>query len=183
MTRLALLVLVAATAGWALPGKLQRMHDELSAAESFDRSRSRTYDQVNASDHEVTEIALERDERVGDGPAWLVTIRSDGLMRFSGIRHTDRRGLHEGRTTRWQFDALAQFAVDLGFAELEHTYTGPGLEGSRVYTSVVRDGERHLVRNDSRAGPPALWAFEQAVEKLVLETSWKRLGDLDGGRR
>ncbi len=183
MSRVALLCLLLAAAPFAVPrkdpGRIQRMHAEVAARDAFDRTRSRTYDEVNASDHGITEIGLERDEPVGDGPAWLVVIRSDGLMRFSGIRHVERLGLYEGRTTRWQFDALAQFADELGFDELEHTYTGSGLAGSSVFTTVVRDGRRHVVRNDSRAGPPALWAFEQVVEKLVLETRWERLGDLD----
>ncbi len=170
---LLVLAMVSVPGATLFKGRLQRIHDEWATEKPFDRSQSRDYDEVNFAAHGLTEISLERDDLAGVGPAYAVSFSSDGAARFMGIRHGERMGFYEGTLARWQFDALAQFAESMGFRELEHTYLGTIVDQSAVFTSVVRRGERSVVRNNSRAGPPALWVFEQTIEKLMGDVDWK----------
>jgi hypothetical protein len=166
-----------------VPGRLHRMHDTIKQEHDFDRDRSRGYDQVNFTAHGITEIALERTEPAGDGVEYATFLYADGTIRFAGVRHPERVGMYVGKTTRWQFDALAQYIVALGYMDLEHTFTGSDFDRSTVFTGVVRDDVRYVVRNDSRAGPPALWAMEQVIEKLLEDATWERTGDLEDKSR
>jgi len=164
------------------PGELGQLHGSLTEGLDYDASRSRGYEQATSSAHGVSEIAIERDPGAIEGPSYTAVLSADGSIRFEGRRHPTRQGVYAGTTSRWEFDALAQFIVDAGYMGYEHTYTARVFDLSTVYTSVVYRGERHMVRHDARAGPPALWATEQILDKLLDEADWHRVGDLSDTR-
>jgi len=159
-------------------GELQQQHQALFARTPFDATRSRTHEQVVGGLHGVSLLGIERQSPAGQGPEYTAIVSSDGTIRFAGVRHPRREGVYRGEMPRWQFDALAQFVVASGYMEYEHTYQAALFDPSTVYTLVVCKGERRCVRNHARAGPPALWAFEELLDKFLEEASWERLGDL-----
>lgn len=179
MIRTLLILALVSAAVPVAAGRLQRMHEAVALEQDFDRSLSRSYDQVNFTAHGITGIAIEREQPEGGGLSYSAFLYADGTIRFAGVRHPERVGLFEGRTTRWQFDALAHYILAMDYFDLQHTYTGSDLDGSAVFTSVVRDETRKVVRNDSRAGPPELWALEQLIDKLLGDATWRRTGDLE----
>jgi hypothetical protein len=160
------------------PGELRRLHEEAALGLDYDASRSRSYEQATSSAHGVSEISIERDPGPFEGPSYTAVLSSDGAIRFVGRRHPRREGVFAGTAPRWQFDALAQFVVESGYMDYEHTYTARVFDLSTVYTSVVHRGERRVIRHDARAGPSALWAMEQILDKLLDEADWHRVGDL-----
>ena len=161
-------------AALAPAGQLKVWHDEAAEA-PFDATASRRYEVVNSGAHGVTQLGLERHATPGQGPRYVALFAADGSIRLEAASHPDRQGRFRGEIPRWKFDAVAQFALDAGYLEYEHTYQSPTFDPATVFTSLVHSGERKVVKNHARAGPPALWALEELLDKLIDEATWKRV--------
>lgn len=167
----AIVVVTLACAATAEGGEIADLHRELASREvDFDKSRS--HEQVEADDHEITEIGLERTPCFGSCPVYTVIIKSDGRVRYVGERFVSREGEHTGRVRTWSFNALAQFIRDTGYMDLEDNYSRLVTDHPTVYTTVVMNGTRKVIKNYANAGPTNLWAVEQIIDKLLLETEW-----------
>lgn len=120
----------------------------------------------------ITEIGLQRTLCYGACPIYKVVLYSDGKVHFEGKRNVKRKGQHAGVARSEEFRRLAELIVDSGFMDLEPTYARKAMDGPSVYTSVVVNGKRKVVRNYMDSAPRVLWAIEQIIDKLVLETKW-----------
>ena len=55
---------------------------------------------------------------------------------------------------------------------LKQTYAKKAMDGAGVYTSAVVNGKRKVIKNYMDSAPRSLWAIEQIIDKLVLDTKW-----------
>lgn len=153
-------------------GEVADLHRKIADADRRRFDESRSHEQVDAQDHGVTEIGLERTPCYGTCPVYTVIIKSDGTFRFKGEKYVERKGEFTGKVGRYQFIQLAQFIRDSGYTELQDTYFRAVTDNPTVYTTVVIDGKRKVVKNYANAGPTKLWAVEQLIDKLLLEAKW-----------
>jgi hypothetical protein len=120
----------------------------------------------------VTEIGLERTECFGPCPAYTVVIKRDGTVRYRGEQHAKLAGEHTGKVSQAAFRRLAAFVLEAGFADFETTYSAPVTDMPSTYTMILKDGRPKVVKDYGDAGPTKLWAIEQLIDKLLLETTW-----------
>ncbi len=153
-------------------GELTDLHRELAPGTVGDYRTSRTHDEVASTSHGITEIGIERTACFGPCPIYTFIVKSDGTFRYTGEGHVDRKGEFTGRIHRWYFNNLAQFLKDAGYGELEDAYSRRVTDHATVYTTVVLNGKRKVVRNYANAGPTKLWAIEQLIDSLLSEAAW-----------
>jgi hypothetical protein len=153
-------------------GQIAELHQKHAKADRGGPDESRSHEQVDAQDHGVTEIGLERTPCYGTCPVYTVIIESDGTFRYKGEKYVERKGEFTGKVSRYQFNQLAQFIRDSGYTDLHDTYSRAVTDNPTVYTTVVIDRKRKVVKNYANAGPTKLWAVEQLIDKLLLEATW-----------
>ena len=54
----------------------------------------------------------------------------------------------------------------------ENEYTSAITDLSTVYTSVVMNGKRKVIRNYADTGPASLRAVEQRIDKIMSAAKW-----------
>jgi hypothetical protein len=153
-------------------GELADLHERLPKDERAISRNSRDHKEVDTETTEISEIGLERTPCYGSCPVYTVIIKADGNFRYHGEHYVERKGDHTGKVSVREFNDLAQFIIDTGYMNLDHTYYRAITDQATVYTTVVMNGKRQLISNYANAGPPKLWAVEQLIDKLLLESQW-----------
>jgi hypothetical protein len=129
---------------------------------------------ANSHDAEnITEISLERTECYGICSIYTVTFYSDGRAIFEGRKYIQPLGIHHAEILPGQFRQLALAALDIGYFDLAETYAALVTDLPTVYTSIVRGGERKVVKNYGNSGPPRLWLLEEQIDIVREELRWK----------
>jgi len=162
----------------------------LSAGELFDQFRkehglpsqratnaARDFERLMGEEKEIIAIGLERTPCFGRCPAYTVIIQSYGTLRYEGKADVPRLGKHTGRVDEWQLTQLFHFAKDINFAKFDAAYHLPVTDMPSVYSMVETKQGRKIVRNYANVGPATLWAFEQLIDKLLLEAKWDAAGE------
>jgi hypothetical protein len=170
-TKLVMMV-VAGLTGQSLAGELQKLHLQLHADVKVEASQSRTMEEIQSTEHGITEIGIERTPCFGKCEVYSAVIRSDGTFHFFGQANVRHMGRHTGRVSEEDFHELARFINDTGYARLEHAYELPVTDMPTVFTMVARTDRRKVIRNYGNAGPMKLWSVEQLIDKLLLEARW-----------
>ena len=153
-------------------GEISDLHRQLAKPDPNRRDQSHGHDEVEAKNHGVTEVGLERSPCYGFCPVYTVVIKSDGTFRYKGEKYVQRVGNYTGKVSTYGFDQLAQFIKDSGYTELQDSYSHMVTDNATVYSTVVIGGKRKVIRNYANAGPTKLWAVEQLIDKLLLEATW-----------
>jgi len=122
----------------------------------------------------VSEIGIAR----GGGycfrcPAYEAIFAGDGRVRYDGNPFVQRPGVHHGHVPTYEFVWLARFILDSGYLQLPDRFEVPETDVGGVTTYVIVDGKRKGVWNQSDSGPPLVWAIEQLIDKLLLDTQWE----------
>ena len=99
-------------------------------------------------------------------------INKNGKVRYYGDKFVKKIGLNYGKISKREFRNLSKFIKESGYFNLESHYSIPVSDGQYVFTMVVFNGKRKIVKNYFNSGPIKLWAVEQLIDKLVLETEW-----------
>jgi hypothetical protein len=122
----------------------------------------------------ITEIALERSACYGDCPIYSVELHADGTVDYIGVAHVERSGRHRGTIPESWFRSLAELALDIGYFELESSYSCQVTDSPTVYSSATRNGRRKIIRHyaPGMTGPARLRAFEEAVDHFVDYVTW-----------
>lgn len=136
-------------------------------------NKSRSNQQVESTNHSITEIGIERSGCYGTCPIYTFVARSDGTFRYKGDKYVERTGEFSGTIPVWQFHALARFIADSGYMAFEDEYTRMVTDCATTFTSVVQKGKRKVISNYAEAGPTTLWAIEQLVDDLMAKAQWK----------
>lgn len=166
------IMVVAALTGECRAGELQKLHVQIHGNLAADSSQSRTMEEIQSTEHGITEIGIERTPCFGKCEVYSAVIRSDGTFRFFGEANVRHMGRHTGRVSEEGFHELARFITDSGYARLEHAYELPVTDIPTVFTLVARGDRRKVIRNHANAGPTKLRAVEQLIDKLLLEARW-----------
>jgi Domain of unknown function (DUF6438) len=131
------------------------------------------FEALQSPTHGVSEIGLERAVCFGTCPAYSVTFKADGSVRYVGTENVPHKGERTGRISDWEFHRLAEFAMKSGYMNMESDYDLPTITDLPVtYSMVVRAEKRKIIRNYGSLGPIELWAFQQAAESLLAEVEW-----------
>jgi hypothetical protein len=53
-------------------------------------------------------------------------------------------------------------------------YVDPGTDPSTATLTAWLNGREHVVADENRSGPIDLWAVEQAIELVKIQTEWTK---------
>lgn len=151
-------------------GEIAEMYSKLGL--SGDDLKSRSHEEVQSTNHGITEIGIERTGCFGTCPSYTFVVKSDGAFRYKGERYAERAGSFTGRIETWRFHQLAQFIRDSGYMDLEDGYTRIITDSPTAFTTVVMNGRRKVIRNYADAGPTKLWAIEQLIDDFMAKAEW-----------
>ena len=157
----------------ALDGEISDIHRMQVRDSSIDFRKSRSHDEVNSTNHGITEVGIERTACFGRCPIYTFIIKSDGTFRYKGVEYVERKGEFTGTIPVEDFHRLAQFIRDSGYMELENEYSRPFGRDATIYTMVVKNGKRKTVSNYANAGPTKLWAIESLIDDLLRNAQWR----------
>jgi Domain of unknown function (DUF6438) len=179
-------VLVVLLSSVALAGEIAELHRKWVRPKEVDTSAQKAkFEALQSPSHGVSEIGLERAICHGTCPAYSVTFKADGSVRYVGTENVPHTGVRTGRISDWEFHRLAEYAVKIGYMNMESDYDLPTIADLPVtYSTVVRAEKRKIIRNYGHLGPIELWAFQQAAESLLTQVEWdderpKSLDSLD----
>jgi hypothetical protein len=153
-------------------GEIADLHKKIAGTTEPNFDKLRSHEEVSNQKHGITEIGLERTNCKWSCPAYTVVIKSDGTVRYKGDKSAKKIGEHTGKVSVWRFNELAQFIKDMGYIDLEDTYDGTWTDAATVYTTVVLNVNRKVIKNYANSGPTKLWAIEELIDKLRLEVKW-----------
>lgn len=125
------------------------------------------------SKHKIEEIGIERTGCYGSCPVYSVIIKSDGSFTYHGIRYIEKVGYFKGQIFRGYVDDLCRFIEESGYMKLDQIYHRPVTDMETVYTTVVMDGKRQIVKDYGDAGPAKLWVLENLIDHLVMNSEMK----------
>ena len=157
----------------ALGGEISDIHRTQVRDRPIDFRKSRSYDEVESTNHGITEVGIERTACFGRCPIYTFIIKSDGTFRYKGVEYVERKGEFTGTIPVEYFHRLAQFIRDSGYMELEDGYSRTGGRNATIYTMVVRNGKRKTVSNYNNVGPTKLWAIETPIDDLLRNAQWR----------
>ncbi|RLS58197.1 MAG: hypothetical protein DWH91_02760 [Planctomycetota bacterium] len=155
-------------------GEIADLHRKWVRPKESDASpQMARFEALQSPSHGVSEIGLERAICLGTCPAYSVTFKADGSVRYVGTENVAHKGERTGRISDWEFHRLADFAVKSGYMNMESDYDLPTISDLPVtYSTVVLGEKRKIIRNYGSLGPIELWAFQQSAESLLAEVEW-----------
>ena len=103
----------------ALGGEISDIHRKQVRDSSIDFRKSRSHDEVNSTNHGITEVGIERTACFGTCPIYTFIIKSDGTFRYKGVEYVERKGEFTGTIPVECFHQLAQIIRDSGYMEIE----------------------------------------------------------------
>lgn len=127
--------------------------------------------------YSFSEIGIERTPCRGTCPVYSFIVKGDGTFRYSGMRYAEHKGEYTGTIPVEEFQKLSQFIKDTGFMEMQNNYEKMETDHSSVFTMVVADGKRKVIRNYADAGPKELHAIQEQIDKLMEKAAWNKTPD------
>jgi hypothetical protein len=166
-----LIILVVATCQSVVAGEIADLHHRLAVDKPAAAATGANVRGTPAP-HSITEIGIERAACYGTCPMYTFVVKSDGTCRYRGDDYVERKGQFAGTVPVWRFNQLARFIAESGFLNLRRDYDLEVTDHPSVYTMVVVNGERKVIRNYANAGPPTLWAVEELIDALLAKAEW-----------
>jgi len=133
---------------------------------------SRSLDESRKEITEITKIGIERVGCFGPCPVYTATIDSNGKIFYVGKRYVEKIGTHYGQASLLDLNRVKHFIDAINFMEFDMLYSDSVTDNPAVITMVKKNGQMKLVYNYANVGPPELWAFEQLIDKLLIEAKW-----------
>ena len=130
---------------------------------------------------EATVVSLERTPCFGTCPVYAVTISGNGLVRFTGTRHTAHLGEATAEIPPERVDSLVAALRAGGYFGFADAYVldAPACgrystDSPTVITSVTDGGARKEIRHDYGCSdaPPALNALERRIDEVAGSARW-----------
>ncbi len=120
-------------------------------------------------------IKLTRSGCFGPCPIYNITIYGNGIVRYEGIRNTDKIGMFIGRMDPMRYQEIAERMEAIGFLEMQDVYETKvsDMPGSTI---LVHYGglEKQVVENGD--APTELTKFQNYLDGIVAEISdWKEV--------
>ncbi len=154
-------------------GEIERLYNDTHSQRPEASEKSRTYDQANSDEHEITEVGLERPPwYFVDSPVYTVIIKADGRFTYTGERNVQHLGRHTGQIETNSVKPLFQLIREMDYFSLDDYYSILATDKDTAYTMVAKANQRKIVSNYGKAGPLKLWALEQLIDALLTRAHW-----------
>lgn len=118
-------------------------------------------------------IRFERTACMGPCPVDILTIYTNGQMRYEGRAHGPRTGIYTGSLSAQERAALVNQFEAARFFDFAAEYSSPASDLPTYYLTYARAGRSHRV-TDYAGAPPRLKTLEAALEKLVAARRWRQ---------
>lgn len=161
-------------AGFAISGTEQKGYLELlfDSMVGYKGSPERFNPDITKT-QAISEISLERTECFGICSVYTVRFFSDGRAVFDGRKNVEPLGHWEGTIPLVDFTRLADAAIDISYFDLAQNYQSLTTDRPTVFTSLVINNKRKIIRNYGNAAPPRLWLLELAIDQVRATIEWK----------
>jgi hypothetical protein len=135
---------------------------------------------------QITEITLERNPSVSNGPWYALTLRSDGTATYIGKASTDKLGTYKTLFPREAFDPLSQsleachfedFCPVFGSGMLHTPHVGVSIKKKDVRTTILDSGK--AFEPYEKEAPPALKQIQQQIDAVVAKSTWVEVSRKD----
>ncbi|MFQ5875265.1 MAG: DUF6438 domain-containing protein [Dehalococcoidia bacterium] len=125
----------------------------------------------------ITEIAMEATGCRGSCPEYYVVYNADGTAVYEGYKNVKLLGRHCGRIYQGTFALLVKAVQDIGYFQLLEHYSQPTTDAPSTYSSVVKNGQRKMVKAYASAGPGRLIALEGLIDSVESQVQWNRCAE------
>lgn len=119
-------------------------------------------------------IRFERTACMGSCPVDVLTIYTDGLMRYEGRQDSPRLGRYSGRLTADERAALVQAFETAHFFDFAPAYSSRMTDLPTYFLTYASAGRSYKVQ-DYDGAPASLKHLEASLEKLIDTKRWRRL--------
>ena len=134
-----------------------------------------------ASGPDSSVVSLQRGPCFGTCPVYRVTLSRAGVVRFTGVRHTQQTGEAAGQIPPARVDSLVAELEGAGYFDLADAYE-PGTETCgptatdlpSATTAVVLNGRRKEIRHyyGCSAAPQELVRLERRIDEIAGTKRW-----------
>jgi len=135
---------------------------------------SRDYKEVISNETEISEIGIERTLCFGTCPAYSFIVKKDGSFSYEGTDFVERKGKYTGKVDLWTLNNVFKTIKDFGYMGFENEYYYTVTDNPTVYTTVVKNGQRKIIKNYANTGPIKLWVIEQLIDSLMGNAKWDK---------
>jgi hypothetical protein len=149
--------------------------------EEYERAHALSAEPTDCHDRDdamgITEISIERGMCEGHCATYTLRLHADGWVEFLGPATRDPSGKLRGKLDFNRFVEVAQFAVEIGYFDLDDRYVCNGRnDAGTVFTVVERNGIRKAIAHtDAKgSGPRKLAAFEDAIDEAGRHATWMK---------
>lgn len=154
-------------------GDLQKEYDATRQKSAKKGIEFRPHDEVNAVQHEITEVGLERVGTIFTGSeVYTVIIKFDGSFSYTGGKNSKHPGSHTGHIATNEISPLFQYVREIDFFSLDDAYAVGATDQDQVYIMAAKAGERKIISNYGNGGPLKLWALEQVIDSMLANAAW-----------
>lgn len=124
---------------------------------------------------QAVSITLERENQLGTGSEYVVTLSSDGVVDFCGQSYLKVPGQHRERISSTAFESLVREFRKADFFSLDDRYIGRADDGPAYYLRIqIGEQEKKVVDFfGGREGMPAVvTSLQDAVDEAAGTSRW-----------
>lgn len=126
----------------------------------------------NGENHVIA--AFKKSFAFGIFPVYNMTIHSNGEVLLEAVQNTEMDpGTYTSLVSQVTIQSLLDKAEEIGFYELEDTYTGEATDLPRRILTLTSEEKTKTV-SFSQDFPPGLRDFEKMFDELLKELEWKK---------
>jgi hypothetical protein len=118
-------------------------------------------------------IRFERTACMGPCPVDVLTVFTDGRLRYEGEQHGPRTGIYTGQLSAEEQAALLREFEAARFFDFAPAYKSRATDLPTYYLTFSAGGRSHRVEDYDHA-PATLKALEASLEKLIAADRWQR---------
>lgn len=127
------------------------------------------------TDGQAVSITLERENQLGTGSEYAVTLASDGVIDFCGQSYLKVPGQHRERISSMAFETLVGEFRKADFFSLDDRYIGPAEDGPTYYLRIqIGDQEKTVVDffGGMEGMPAVVTSLQDAVDEAAGTSRW-----------
>jgi hypothetical protein len=119
-------------------------------------------------------IGIERTSCVGTCPSYEILVSQNGYVSYNGMAFIEPEGKHYSRISKEDVLGLTILSERFGYSGLEEAYWQPITDVPITYTTVLFEGNRKSILNQSEA-PQNLIDFEKELDAKLLKLDWIKI--------
>ena len=116
-------------------------------------------------------LYIEKTPCYGKCPTYSAYIYPNGDILFDGKRFVNKEGMHKGKLTIEDINALKTKIQEVNYFEFNDIYDSSVTDLPSTYTMINLEGRRKVIKSRHNV-PETLRNFEKYINQLVLSYSW-----------